>query len=278
MRLAAPRCVSGRRDRARELCQLELVGEQPRRHALPRLDEVDDAEPDVDARERHAAAGGRRRASAADLAARGVATRSLGRRAEDGGGIEIDLAADEPARDFRAAARFDDGVQAVARRARGSSRGLCRGVAADRPSRSRRASPTTGTPWIRRPAERGSSSTNADRRARRASRAARAAGSARSGRRRRSACAAGPRGRRSVGARARRPRSQKRDAPISSEQSEEVDEEDAAREAVPRHGRPDEEERGGLRDERRPRRCSPRRARPRTARRRGTGRRAMKKM
>ena len=67
-------------------------------------------------------------------------------------------------------------------------------------------------------------------------------------------------------------RSENRAAPIERRAEQEVDEEDAAREAVPRDGRPHEEERGGLRDEHGARRRWPRRARPHSATRRGRGR------
>src|SRR4051812_29462124 len=44
--------MAGRGDRPRQLRQLELVAEEPRRHPLPRLEPVYGAEPEIEAGER----------------------------------------------------------------------------------------------------------------------------------------------------------------------------------------------------------------------------------
>src|SRR5260221_13523360 len=45
--------MAGRGDRTGDLRRLELVREEPGRHVAPRLERVDDAEPEVDAHERY---------------------------------------------------------------------------------------------------------------------------------------------------------------------------------------------------------------------------------
>ena len=119
-RLAAPRRVAGRGDRARDLRPLELVAEDRRRLPGRRLPEKQ--------REQASAATGS--ASAARIAARkrssAAAVAHSARGAEDDARVEVDLAPDEPAR-RRRRRRTPRRSRRGARAARpGSSRGRCR--------------------------------------------------------------------------------------------------------------------------------------------------------
>ena len=133
---------------------------------VPRLDQIDAAQPDVDARERHHrhhAVAERPVGHAPASASRGVGCRGRAHSdggAEHGAGVEVDLAPHEPAGDTGARARLDHERRAARAALRGSSRAP-RPARADRsPIRSRRVRPITCTPWIRRRRTRGSSSTN----------------------------------------------------------------------------------------------------------------------
>ena len=147
-------------------------------------------------------------------------------------------AAHEPARDVRARARLDDAVEPRRAARSGSSRARRPGRAA--PSAQPISSSVAddghaldaaagGAPDRRR---------RSRRRARPASRAARAAGSGRSARADDQRPPLARRGRRASASACATPRSQKRDAPISSEQSRTSITKIAAREAVPRRRSP----------------------------------------
>ena len=233
-RLAAPRRMAGRGDRARELRPLELVGEEPRRLPRPRLDEVE----------------GRRRAGRAPrrgrrqdpvepaCAPRGGSPRprprpcSLGRRTEHDARIEVDLAPHELACDAGLRARVDDRVEPLARRVRDRHEddvglraleqprqlgGRCRGPA----PRGRGAGGAAG---CRR---------RSRRRARPRSREARASGCARCGPRRRSASGAPVRSR--IALRPRHERALRDPRGADHDRAEQrVDDEERAREVPER--------------------------------------------
>src|SRR5581483_4253542 len=166
VRFAAPGGVARVGDRARELRQLELVREEPRRRVLPRFDAVDDAEPDVDARERD----GRERTvcdtgTRADGRADLVAAARPCKHAHS-------ATAPSTAAGSRSTRRWTKRQEMSARRqastiASSRSRGAV-GIVTSTASGSWRPriqpiwsiEPSTGTPWIRRVRKAGSSSTN----------------------------------------------------------------------------------------------------------------------
>ena len=283
VRLAASRGVAGRRDRARELRHLELVGEEPRRDALPRLER-------------------RRRCRARGRCSRAAPRRADGRRASSSAARAssarrgVATALTRPPRRGRRRDRGRSPAERTGtrrrractprRRRRGRSRARVgdrheHGVgrrAARAPSRSRRGSPTTGTPWMRRRRNAAVVVDEADHaHARRLAQLAQQAAPA----------AAGADDQRPllVGRGATSAPDRVRDAALPEARDadqqraeQDVDEERAAREAVPRRRSPQMKRNAATFGERRPRRrCSRRRARPRSARRRGRGRRARRR-
>ena len=182
--MAALGRMAGCADGARQLRELELVAEEPRRHAPPRLEHVDGRQPDVDARERNGrqqAIGNRvvertsaarrcRRAHSAAMPSGTACVTSISRRTKlHGTAARLHASSTASSRSFGA-----DGM--VTKTASGASRPTAQPMSS-RP-------PTIETPWMRRRRSASSSSTKPTR-ARPASRAVRAAGFGRSARRRR---------------------------------------------------------------------------------------------
>ena len=147
------------RDRARELRQLELVAEEPRRESLPCLDRVDGRR----ARRRRSRAGSAARArstSDANLASgrrllRVAAAASLGGGAEHDARVEVGLPAHEAARDPGPPARLEHDASSRSRGASGIVTSTASGRAARSPSRFVERRRARACPAVRRFAARG---------------------------------------------------------------------------------------------------------------------------